>query len=155
MRKIYSSDEKTVNDAFIPLIREHVLGYMKSLCKQSIKLNIEIEEKNRDLRGHFIEGITAPYGSHFNADNIAKMKQLWADEGIKETFRRRNEYQNRIPDNAEYFLNNRLDSIAADDYQVSFDDFVRIRMRTTGFVSEIFRKPINGIEHQFQFTDGM
>eukprot|EP01083_Nonionella_stella_P139962 428132_1 len=154
MRKIYPSTETLttqIDDSFIVIVRERVMGYMKILCEQSLRLNIDIDENLHGMRGFFTQTLNAPYHTQFHPENCQKMKTLWNDPGIKLTLKRRNEYQ--IPDNVEYFMNERLDDIARDDYVVTWQDFLRIRMRTSGFVSEIFHKQITGDQHQFEFTD--
>ena len=156
MRKIHGSknnqhENDTIDSGFGTIVKERVMNYMKILCQQSIKLQIDVEEKIKEHRDYFANELSAPFGAHCNRENCNKIKMLWADEGIKNTLKRRREYQ--IPDNVEYFMEERIDDIAADDYQVTFRDYLRIRMRTTGFMSEVFKKSINGAEHQFMFTD--
>eukprot|EP00486_Rosalina_sp_Unknown_P001936 CAMPEP_0201575724 /NCGR_PEP_ID=MMETSP0190_2-20130828/21102_1 /ASSEMBLY_ACC=CAM_ASM_000263 /TAXON_ID=37353 /ORGANISM="Rosalina sp." /LENGTH=378 /DNA_ID=CAMNT_0048005703 /DNA_START=127 /DNA_END=1266 /DNA_ORIENTATION=+ len=158
MRKIHGpknkqngNENEAIDAGFATIVRERIMNYMKILCTQSIKLGVDVEEKNNELRHFFASELSAPFGNHCNVENCEKIKTLWNDEGIKQTLKRRREYQ--IPDNVEYFMDERLDDIASNEYIVTFKDFLRIRMRTTGFMSEVFKKSINGAEHQFMFTD--
>eukprot|EP01083_Nonionella_stella_P216947 779221_1 len=154
MRRIHGTHNENnimVDNGFATVIRERIMGYMKILCQQSIILGIVIEEENLEIRDYFADDLQAPYGNHFSTENSDKIRKLWADNGIKMTLQRRSEYQ--IPDNVEYFFDERFEDISNDNYQVTFEDFLRVRMRTTGFMSEIFKKSISGVEHQFVFTD--
>ncbi|GMT30417.1 hypothetical protein PFISCL1PPCAC_21714, partial [Pristionchus fissidentatus] len=71
---------------------------------------------------------------------------LWKDEVVLQAFERRNELQ--IADSIEYFLNN-LDRIAATNYSPSNDDFLQLRIPTTGVLEN--RILIKG--SQFIFID--
>lgn len=140
--------DRVIDVGFETIIRERIVNYMKILCTQSIKLGIDIDERNIAFQHFFANQLKFP----FTAENDEKMKKLWADDGIKETLKRRREYD--IADNVEYFMDQRIDDIVSTDYVVTFGDFLRIGMRTTGYMREIFKRSIYGTEHQFIFTDG-
>merc|ERR1712228_907726 len=76
---------------------------------------------------------------------------MGTDNGIKETLRKRHYYQ--IHDNVEYFFS-RIDSIASSEYEPSFDDYLRIRTRSTGFAqTKLSANIANFGQHTFEFTD--
>eukprot|EP01084_Bolivina_argentea_P282410 483407_1 len=153
MRKVYPSNKTLtpeIDPSFATIVREKMIGYMKILCEQSIHLNIDIDVNLHEMRAFFVK-INAPYHTQFTSENWHKLQTLWNDPGIKLTLKRRNEYQ--IPDNVEYFLNERLEDIAEENYVVTWQDYLRIRMRTSGFMSETFNKQISDRQHQFVFTD--
>ena len=71
-------------------------------------------------------------------------KMMWNDFGLKETFRRRAEFQ--VMDSIEYFLND-VDRIGRRDY-VPTDQDILFARRTTKQVTE-YRVPINGVNFVF------
>jgi len=71
-----------------------------------------------------------------NAEYAKKCAELWADEGIKETWSRRKNFQ--IFDNADYFCD-RIDEIAKEGWTPSFEDVIRSRERTTAVISKDFK----------------
>eukprot|EP01084_Bolivina_argentea_P275964 470733_1 len=154
MRKIYGSDTLTFavkENRLCDYIKENVMRYVKILCEQSIKLNISLNSsENENYRQYFANEISPPYVEHLNIDIGKQIESLWSDSGIKQTLFRRSEFQ--IPDNVEYFMD-KIEEIASDTYHVTFDDYVRIRMKTTGFTTETFKKQLNNTEHSFAFTD--
>jgi len=85
-----------------------------------------------------------------NPENIGDLavlaKRLWNDAGVKETFRRRSEFQ--VADSVGYFLDN-LDRISRREYEPTHQDILYAR-RTTKEVTE-FRIPINNLN--FVFVD--
>ncbi len=57
-------------------------------------------------------------------------------EGIKEVYGRRNEFD--IPSNTEYCVN-MIDNLANPEFQISKDDILRARQRTTGITENEFQ----------------
>jgi len=77
------------------------------------------------------QGLDAPM-----TDNTARMmRNLWADPGIQKTYEQRSHYQ--LNDSTAYFFN-QLDTLARPDYIPSFEDILRVRIRTTGIVEHNF-----------------
>eukprot|EP01084_Bolivina_argentea_P275965 470734_1 len=154
MRKIHGSDAITFavkENGLCDYVKENVILYIKILCEQSLKLNISLNSsENENYRQYFANEISPPYANQLNTDIGKQIESLWSDPNIKQTLSRRSEFQ--IPDNVEYFMD-KIEEIASDTYQVTFDDYIRIRMKTTGFTTETFKKQFNGIEHAFSFTD--
>ncbi|KAI6190423.1 Guanine nucleotide binding protein (G-protein) domain containing protein [Aphelenchoides bicaudatus] len=70
-----------------------------------------------------------------------KLKSLWADIGIRETFNHRNLFQ--CNDSSLHFLNN-LDRISTPNYMPTNEDILHTRIPTTGVVQ--FNFMCNGIE---------
>jgi GTPase SAR1 family protein len=126
---------------FAELIFNNLYLGMKILCQQSIKLaEIDIEE----MKGFDTEIVTAEakIAEKFLAENVdyhhdltphvvESLKALWNDPGIRETWKRRAEFQ--IPYPIDYFMN-RIDELVKNDYIPTQEDILRCRVRTTGIV---------------------
>ena len=61
------------------------------------------------------------------------IKALWNDNGIKETWKRRSEYQ--IVESVKYYFNE-IDRIMKPEYVATQQDMLLARVRTTGIVTE-------------------
>lgn len=66
---------------------------------------------------------------------VSHIKLLWADDGFRETFNIRK--KSHIMDNTPYFFNN-IERIAHPDYIATFEDYIRVRNRTTGINESYF-----------------
>jgi len=64
------------------------------------------------------------------------MKLLWADEGIRSTYVQRSCFQ--LIDSAEYYFS-RLDELCRPDYEPTYQDMLRSRVRTFGIVEGEFK----------------
>lgn len=64
-----------------------------------------------------------------------KIKVLWAEEAIQNTYKMRSSYQ--LYDSANYFFEN-IDTIGAADYKPTEQHMLRARARTTGIVEKTF-----------------
>eukprot|EP01083_Nonionella_stella_P024995 68841_1 len=116
-----------------PSVQDAVVGFIKVLCFQSKRLyetdgeNTKIKEENESLRQEILN-LNAPY--KLNTQLASKIAFLWADHGIKETFRLRVKFQ--ISENAEYFLD-RIMVIGQDHYKPDLEDCMRIKaLQSTG-----------------------
>lgn len=75
------------------------------------------------------------YSEPANPDIGKYIEILWQDVGVRSCFPRRFELQ--VPDCAEYFLDKSA-TIFAEDYQMTEEDLLRVRVRTTGMKEEVF-----------------
>jgi len=154
MKKIHETLTQEDIQVMGPYIQDAVIVYIKKLCLKSQELHdkeeakTEVEQKNEMLRQEILN-LHAPYAL---TDELAKkIHTLWMDPGIKETLRLRARYQ--IHDNVGYFLN-KIHEICRDDYEPNFEDFLRIRTRSTGFQMEKVQANIDQFgEYLFEFTD--
>jgi len=60
-----------------------------------------------------------------------KLKQIWADPGVQDTWKHRNDFQ--VQDALEYFMSN-MDRIMKDDFTPNEQDILHSRVRTSGIV---------------------
>jgi len=153
MRKIHDGTipSDTV-DSFATYIRQNMVKYMKILCVKSIELQIPLdiddnqdnqnEEDQIDLEQSREALATISIPTSLSPEILKHIKLLWANNGIQETLAQRKKFQ--IPDNVAYFFNERLDDIVCDGYVPTFEDYLRIRMRTTGLNQEEFITSFDG-----------
>jgi len=154
MKKIHNKYDENDSRIMTQYIQDAVVGYMKMLCYQSAILHDQYDEKTlvsaqfEDIRKEFLS-LQSPYDlTKQIANNI---KTLWTDNGIRETLNKRHYYQ--IHDNVEYFFD-RIDIISSPDYVPNFDDYLRIRTRSTGFAQTKLVANIDKFgQHIFEFTD--
>jgi GTPase SAR1 family protein len=69
------------------------------------------------------------------AARVQDIKAVWSDPGIHQTFLQRRRFQ--FVDNAKYLLD-RIEQVAQPGYVPSFDDMLRVRVRTTGVMETKF-----------------
>eukprot|EP01084_Bolivina_argentea_P269610 458256_1 len=93
--------------------------------------NTQVLPENEQLRNVFLD-MQTPY--LLNIDIANKIHKLWNDPGIKQTLLCSHKFQ--IPDNVKYWFEKVMD-LAADDYCPSLQDYITIRMRSTGFYTEV------------------
>jgi len=134
-------------------IQQAVVTYMRVLCFQCRKLAEQADEKtdvrddNEPLRRQIL-ALRAPY--KLNHELASKISKLWADPAIKKTLELRSKFQ--IHDNVAYFLDQVAD-IAHPKYSPSFEDYIRFRSRSTGFVTEKLTSEIEKFgQYYLEFT---
>ena len=71
----------------------------------------------------------------FSKELLSGMKRLWMDTGVQTCFSRSNEYQ--LNDSAKYFLDD-LDRLGGKEYELTTQDILRTRVKTTGIVEAYF-----------------
>ncbi|KAI9262148.1 guanine nucleotide binding protein, alpha subunit [Phascolomyces articulosus] len=67
---------------------------------------------------------------------VSAIRTLWADQGIQQAVRRRNEFQ--LNDSASYYFES-MDRIGKQDYVPSDQDVLRSRVKSTGITETHFR----------------
>lgn len=108
-----------------------------AIIKAMKQLNIEFQDKTLDQDASQLFDL-AQEGqcggddeSLFTPELSEIIGRLWSDQGTKDTFDRRREYQ--LNDSAEYFLNS-LSRLCSKNYVPTQDDVLRTRVKTTGIV---------------------
>mmetsp|Transcript_28049 Transcript_28049/g.44494 ORF Transcript_28049/g.44494 Transcript_28049/m.44494 type:complete len:380 (-) Transcript_28049:189-1328(-) len=154
MKKIHETLSDDDIKIMAPYIQDAVVGYIKLLCFQSKELHdkddqkTSVKEANEPLRQEIVN-MRSPY--LLNEELAVKITTLWQDPGIKETLNLRSRFQ--IHDNVAYFLD-KIHDICQDDYTPDFEDYLRIRTRSTGFNMEKVTANIDNFgEYMFEFTD--
>ena len=127
--------------------------WYRILCQQSVLIKDKCEEKTtvdpkvEDLRKE-ISSLKSP--CKLTADVAEKIRILWDDEGIQNTLKNRCKFQ--IHDNVHYFLDS-VERVADPQYKPTWEDYVRIRMRSTGFSQTRLTTDVAHLgKHHFEFT---
>lgn len=99
-------------------------------------------------------GVDGPL--EYNESYFDIVRSLWQDGGVKDCFKRSNEYQ--LIDSAEYFLD-RIDLVAKEDYVPSDMDILRCRQRTIGIQKIEFKVKVpksmqGGVQEFWMFDVG-
>jgi guanine nucleotide-binding protein subunit alpha len=156
MRKIYSTVTEEERQGLSTPIKEAIMGYMRTLCSMSVEWHASRPECNiaAELMETALEFASAACPMEMAPQYLDKVLAIWSDEGIQKTFNYRNEYP--LPENVPYFIG-RAEAIAAEDYLPTWDDYIRFRMRTTGYSEEDFSlKEIQGApqgDYRLRVTD--
>lgn len=127
-------------DAEVISARRNALESMMTLCKEAANFTSNGEEGFAvapdlaedaeyivDFDKRIEEGLVASSGAY--------IARLWPDAGIQATFLRKNEFQ--IVDSAAYFIE-KAEELFSDDYKMSDDDLLRVRVMTTGMKEQKF-----------------
>ncbi|KAJ5073759.1 guanine nucleotide-binding protein g(o) subunit alpha [Anaeramoeba ignava] len=126
----FSDDEIEKNK---PSIFNNCISQMKILVEESRKLKKNISNQEAANGIDKLE-----YTDSVMNEEIAKwIKNLWEDEGIKETFEQRH-LQFQLNDSAPYFFDN-IDRIGKNGYTPNSEDILQCRIRTDQIIESRFR----------------
>jgi len=136
MKVIHQGFNKAEVDLYRDILRQNIMIGMQELVKQAEKLEIRVASENRKHGRYFLQMIV--FESTFDAKVSKKVKALWSDPAIKQTWALAPSFQMQMS-NLEYLMNN-IDRIAEVEYVPTKDDILQARQRTTGQQSTIFKK---------------
>ncbi|KAI6230002.1 Guanine nucleotide-binding proteinalpha-17 subunit [Aphelenchoides fujianensis] len=124
------------------LVYSNTVRALAEICEAMPRLSIrfadpENQDNARRLKKYVQGGCEF---EPFSPEVFLMLKQLWADQGVREAFSRRSLFQ--CNDSALHFLND-LDRISAPNYLPSNEDIVHTRVPTTGIIK--FDFAFNGI----------
>ncbi|XP_072937604.1 guanine nucleotide-binding protein G(f) subunit alpha [Epargyreus clarus] len=119
-------------------------------------LNIELQNPRLASCRQYILQCGPGGPPEYNEEYFDNVRLLWRDAGVRECFRRSNEYQ--LLDSAEYFLD-RIDLIGKSDYLPSDADILRCRQKTSGIQKIEFKVKVpksmhGGIQDFWMFDVG-
>eukprot|EP01041_Mallomonas_annulata_P010023 gene10023-20867_t len=120
--------ERERND-YTSAIRRNAIEVMQVLLEASKSLNIPISDS--DLLTDAKEISALGSDAELTPDLGVKISSLWKDPGIQAVYARRDEFW--LLDATNYFLNEVV-RISSDDYELTEDDMIMTRIRTTGIV---------------------
>eukprot|EP00461_Guttulinopsis_vulgaris_P000858 UN00858 len=106
---------------------------MHDLAIHTEDCEVEVQQENR-VAQEFYRSVNTD-GFEFTEEHYDYAKKLWSDPAIQAVWKCRELFH--IPPSAEHFFN-RLDIVNAPDYIPSHEDYLRIRVRTTGIVQKQF-----------------
>lgn len=144
--------DKQQMEMYIPAIHKNVMYGMSTLVTQSDILGQKYQECKtgadvQQAKDYFKNmALTEGDDVKLTSESAAFVKTLWANQGIRNTFRLRSKFQ--CPDSAAYFFDS-IDRIALPDYSPTYDDILRVRARTTGIVESM----LNIDSHLFKIID--
>lgn len=124
----YTDEERT---AMKPIIYQNILLYLNTVIENMERLGEKPNAANTDLLRDFTsqtqedEVIDAALGE--------KIRQIWADEGVQNTFAKRAAYQ--VQDALKYYCDD-IVRLSQDSYIPNDQDILRARVRTSGIVEE-------------------
>jgi len=129
-------NQKQLNQ-YLPSIHQNTISSMRQLVENSDTLEEKFDPRVRHDNSSskaFLENLPADR-TYLDAELGMHIKKLWADTGIQNTHRQRSKFQ--FLDSADYFFEN-IDRICAENYEPTYTDVLRCRVRTTGIVETHF-----------------
>ncbi|XP_022115682.2 guanine nucleotide-binding protein G(f) subunit alpha isoform X2 [Pieris rapae] len=133
-------------------IHESIYEIVHNMSPLSIPLR---DPRNIQSQQYILQmGLAGPVD--FTEEYFDHVRSLWRDAGVRECFKRANEYQ--LIDSAEYFLD-RIDLVAKSDYLPSDADILRCRQKTTGIQKIEFKVKVpksmhGGVQDFWMFDVG-
>jgi len=129
--------------SYIRIIYRNLVSWLEELARQSIELpkkdeafaDCRVVDPTTKESVKFIMDMKFEDGVPFPSDVVAHLKILWADPGIKNTFKNRSKFH--LADSADYFLD-KIDELAKSNFVPSDQDIIRCRARTTGIIENEF-----------------
>lgn len=126
---------KEERDSYKGIIASNTVGSMRVLVAAAADMGIEITEQKEAAERFMSDTSGTQFGGALTPSIGKDIKSLWTDPGIKATFSRSSEFQ--LNDSAAYYFDN-IDRLVAPDYQVSQEDVLRSRTKTTGIIETEF-----------------
>jgi len=127
------------------IIHSNIIVGMRTIVQEAQKREFAIDESLTD-NVELLLSEDLLLDPVIDASIEEAIKSLWADDNIKKTFGKRNEYQ--LSESVGYFLDN-IDRIVTESYIPTVDDVLQARARTIG-VKEISFKSEG---HQWKLVD--
>ncbi|KAJ8707032.1 hypothetical protein PYW08_011166 [Mythimna loreyi] len=120
----------------------------------ALKIPLQNPKNNKSKEYILKYGDNGP--KEYTEEYFDHVRLLWRDGGVRECFKRANEYQ--LIDSAEYFLD-RIDLIEKPDYIPSDADILRCRQKTTGiqkieFIVKVPKSMHGGVQDFWMFDVG-
>lgn len=142
MKHLYGTPP-VMNDAKIHAIRLNIVTNMMKLI-ESTDLYVPIANKELEEQRERVESLNATTQEEwkFTKKLGQAMHDLWQDEGVRETWEKHG-YKIQIPENLPYFLSD-INRIFAPNYVPDKDDWLRVRVRSSGVYEEILN--LDGVE---------
>jgi len=127
--------ERERND-YTNAIRRNAIEVMQVLLEASKTLGVPISDQ--DLLADGKEILSLGSDAILTESLGLKIDALWHDTGIQEVYRRRDEYWNL--DATNYYLNE-VRRISSEGFELTEDDMIMTRIRTTGIVVTQVNEP--------------
>ncbi|KAI3382442.1 hypothetical protein SNEBB_003494 [Seison nebaliae] len=131
----FSDDDKR---SFIKLIYQNIYSAMNGMIRAMELLRIPYEDsENERVYAPMLKSIDPEFMITLDEPYVNAIRSLWNDQGVKDCYDRRREYQ--LTDSAKYYLDD-LDRIAGvnKDFLPDEQDVLRVRVPTTGIIEYPF-----------------
>ena len=126
----FSEEEKKM---YASSVYKNVFTAIKEFVLAMRKLSIQYEDPANEELWERFANIDPSTVNELSSEFCSLIKQLWNDNGVKECYERREEF-NFIPGSAKYFLD-ALDRISSKGYSPTTDDILKVYEPTTDTVS--------------------
>jgi GTPase SAR1 family protein len=118
------------------IIHYNIISYTKFLHTQMLKFDLKFDNpKNEEYIQNFLNIGETMDNAKLTPELAKFTKSIWGDKGIQETWANNFKYQ--ISDSVPYFME-RAETVAEDNYEVSDEDVLYSRVKTTGIVEVQF-----------------
>lgn len=138
-----TEDEK---QQITPVVYNNTIASMKILCTEAKNLGYDGEVVAKDKLDFILE---LDEQCEINEEIGVAIKELWADPGVLQTWKRRAEFQ--IVESVKYYFNE-IERIMKDDYVATQQDMLLARVRTSGIVTEKY--VIDGVDFEMYDVGG-
>lgn len=131
----YSDDERL---GMKPIIFSNIIESIGALCSNNKDWGTKIEEQTQvhlDAITNMLDYDAQVEHIHIDANLANRIKCLWEDPGIQDTYKNRSKFQ--LTDSTKYYLD-KVEQIAAENYVPTLDDILRSRVATSGIVEMKF-----------------
>jgi len=116
-------------ESFSDIILNRTMTCVHSLIQATNTFGIKVDKKTAAIFEELLE-------IHKMDERVAPLvKRVWADRGIQETYKRKNEFQ--LDSNAVYYFEN-IDRFSEPDFVPSLTDVFKVRQKTTGIMEMKF-----------------
>jgi len=124
------------------LVYGNIINTMKKLCECSHKFGEISCPNSRDYV------LALKEDQKINSEEGGHLKKLWDDDVVQKTFmtRHENNIQLHSSDSISYFFTERFDAVIQNDYVPTSQDYLRIRVPTTGIVKTSYDIDGNSFE---------
>ncbi|XP_058464493.1 guanine nucleotide-binding protein G(f) subunit alpha [Malaya genurostris] len=131
---------ENIHESIFELVRQVILMNLRFDSKENLRCAEEILKMGKQ----------APW--YLTMIYVQRVRMLWADTGVKQCFKRSNEFQ--LIDSAKYFLD-RIEKISMPGYIPSNADILNCRKTTTGIQEISFRikMPFGGNCQEIRMID--
>jgi guanine nucleotide-binding protein G(i) subunit alpha len=122
-------------ESYKGIIASNTVGSMRVLVAAAADMGIEITEHKEEAERFMNETSGSQFSGALTPAIGKDIKALWSDPAIRATYARSSEFQ--LNDSAGYYFDS-IDRLVAPDYQVSQEDVLRSRTKTTGIIETEF-----------------
>ena len=114
---------------FKQFVFQNIFSAMQAMIEAMGQLKIAYSSREAENAAKKIRAESADNATEISPENLALLKLLWADSGLRQCHARSREYQ--LSSSTQYYLD-ALDRIGSPSYLPTEQDVLRVRIPTTG-----------------------